>query len=282
MTVSRRFALLAATTFGIVTIAPAVAQDEVDHSRLTIGVGGGYMTSYEGSDDYIFTPVGAAQGQLHDFAFWTRGTSIFIDAIPNRDPNAWEIELGPVANVRRDRTTRIKDTRVRALGKLNTGYEVGGFAGIGKTGLITSAYDSFSARVSYLKDVSSSGHGSYVITPAIEYATPLSKTTLVGVSASADYVGKGYGRYYFDIDSAGSSASTLPTYSRAGDKAGFKSLNFNLTAGKSLSGDLRHGFAIFALGGYSKVLGRYADSPVVAIAGDRDQWMAAVGIGYTF
>ncbi len=281
MTFSRRFATLAtAALFAAAT--PALAQEEADHSRLTIGGGGAYLPSYEGSDDYVFSPAAAAQGQLHDFAFWTRGTSLFVDAIPNRDPNGWDFELGPVGNLRRDRVRQIKDPQVRALGKAKTGMEVGGFVGFGKTGVITSAYDSFSARVSYLKDVSSKGHGSYVITPAIEYATPLSKTTLVGLSVSADYVGKGYGRYYYDISAAGSAASLLPAYSRAGDKAGFKSAGANLTVGQSLSGDLRKGFVLFALGGYSKMLGRYADSPVVAIAGDKDQWIAALGIGYTF
>ncbi len=110
----------------------------------------------------------------------------------------------------------------------------------------------------------------------------MSKTTLVGVSASAEYVGKGFGRYYYDISPTASTASGLAPYGGAGAKAGFKKMSFNLTAAKSLSGDLRKGFALFALGGYSKMLGRYADSPIVAVAGDKDQWIGAVGIGYTF
>ena len=34
--------------------------------------------------------------------------------------------------------------------------------------------------------------------------------------------------------------------------------------------------------GYSRMLGRYADSPVVAIAGSKNQFLAALGVGYTF
>jgi MipA family protein len=30
------------------------------------------------------------------------------------------------------------------------------------------------------------------------------------------------------------------------------------------------------------MLGDYADSPVVSIAGSRNQWIGAVGVGYTF
>ncbi|CAN5424223.1 hypothetical protein BH10PSE12_BH10PSE12_29120 [soil metagenome] len=260
---------------------PAHAQDTENHSSLTIGAGGAYIPSYDGSDDYRFTPVVQARGKVHDFAFWMRGTSLYVDAIPNRSDEGWDVEAGPVVNVRFDRTRKIKDPAVRALGKLDTAIEVGGFVGLGKTGLITSKYDNLSARVSWTKDVNSA-HGSYVITPAIEYVTPLSPSTFVGFGASADYVGKGYGRYYFDVDAAGSAASGLPIYTGAGDDSGFKKISTHLTAGKSLSGDLRSGWAVFAVGGYSKMLGDYKRSPVVAIAGDSDQWVAAVGIGYTF
>jgi outer membrane scaffolding protein for murein synthesis (MipA/OmpV family) len=262
---------------------PAFAQDEEQHSTLTIGAGAAVVPSYEGSDNSRIVPIAQARGKMHDFAFWTRGTSLYVDAIPNIDDTGIDFELGPVVNVRLDRTSRkgIKDDAVRALGKRDAAIEVGGFVGMGKTGVFTSAYDNLSARVAVTKDVAGA-HESYVITPAIEYVTPLSTTSFVGLAVSADYVGKKYGRYYFDITPAEALASGLPAYSRAGGGTGFKKVNFNLTAGKSLSGDLRHGWAIFAVGGYSRMLGKYADSPVVSIAGSKNQWIGAVGVGYTF
>jgi outer membrane scaffolding protein for murein synthesis (MipA/OmpV family) len=261
--------------------APAHAQEADNHSSLTIGVGPAYVPSYEGSDSHRVIPLVQARGKVKDFAFFTRGTTLYIDAIPNRADESVDIEAGFAANLRLDRTSGIKDQAVRALGKLDTAIEVGGFVGIGKTGVITSDYDNLSARVSWMKDVNGA-HGSYVITPAIEYMAPLSVTTFVGFAATADYVGKGYGRYYYDIDAAGSAASGLPVYTGAGDDSGFKKVGLNLTAGKSLSGDLRKGWTIFALGGYSKLLGDYRKSPIVALAGDSNQWVGAIGIGYTF
>ncbi len=270
---------LAALALGM----PANAQEAEDHSSLTIGVGGAYVPSYEGSDDYRAIPIAQARGKVHDFAFWTRGTALYIDAIPNIDDSSLDFQLGPVANIRLDRTSRkqTKDNQVRALGKLDTAIEVGGFVGIGKTGIITSAYDNLSARVAVTKDVGGA-HKGYVITPAIEYFTPLSTTTFVGLAVSADYVSKKYGSYYYDIGAADALASSLPIYSRAGDDGGFKKIGLNFTAGKSLSGDLRRGWALFGLVGYSRQLGDYADSPVVAIAGSRNQWVGALGVGYTF
>lgn len=271
---------LAVLTFGSIT--GAEAQDD-NRSNLTVGIGAAVIPSYEGSDDYRVIPVPQLRGKVNDFAFWTRGPSLYVDAIPNRDADGLDFELGPMVNVRLDRSSRkaIKDDAVRALGKRDIGVEVGGFIGVGKTGVITSAYDNLSARVAIAKEVAG-GHESYVITPAIEYMTPLSTRSFVGLGVSAEYVGKKYGRYYYDIDAAGAAASGLPAYSRAGDGAGFKKVSANLTGGLSLSGDLRRGWALFALAGYSRLLGDYADSPVVSIAGSKNQWLGAVGVGYTF
>lgn len=276
------FARIAALMFSASVCAvalPAAAQEAENHHELTVGGGVGYVPSYEGSDDYVVIPVAAARGKVADFAFWTRGTSLYVDAIPNRSANGVDIELGPVVNVRLDRTSRIKDQQVRALGKLDTAIEVGGFVGIGQTGVFTSDYDNLSFRVSWMKDVADA-HGSYVVTPAVEYMTPLSTTSFVGIGVSAEYVGKGYGRYYYDVPAA--NAGGLPAYAGAGDDSGFKKVTLGLTGGYSLSGDLRKGWALFALGGYSRLLGDYKRSPIVSIAGDKSQWMGAVGIGYTF
>lgn len=266
-----------------VGFSPVAMAQESDRSSLTVGAGAAVIPSYEGSDDYRVVPVPQVRGKVKDFAFWTRGPGIYFDAIPNTNPDGLDFELGPVVNVRLDRSNRksIKDAAVRALGKLDVAVEVGGFVGIGKTGVITSAYDNLSARVAVTKDVAGA-HDSYVITPAIEYMTPLSETSFVGFGISAEYVGKKYGRYYYDIDADGFAASGLPVYSQAGNSSGFKKISASLAGGMSLSGDLRKGWALFGVAGYSRMLGDYADSPVVAIAGSRNQWIGALGVGYTF
>ena len=40
--------------------------------------------------------------------------------------------------------------------------------------------------------------------------------------------------------------------------------------------------SLIALGGYSRQLGDSKDTPFTAMRGDADQWMGAIGIGYTF
>ncbi|MGV3480283.1 MAG: MipA/OmpV family protein [Sphingobium sp.] len=280
-----RCASLVGVSALLLMTAPAFAQSAgqaqpppENDDTLTIGAGIGYTPSYEGSDDYVLIPAAAVRGKVSGHNFYTRGTQFYFDAIPEGPGNSLDISLGPVAAVRLNRTRRIKDPQVRALGKLDTAIEVGAFAGIAKTGVITSDYDTLSFRVAYLRDVTDT-HDSYVLTPTIEYGTPLSPTAYVGLSLSAERVGDGYARTYFDVTPAGAAASGLPVYSTDG---GWKNVSVGLLGTVSLSGDLRKGWALFAVGNYSKLLGDFKRSPIVSVAGSSNQWLGAIGIGYTF
>lgn len=261
--------------------APAFAQDSepVDDGsdNFTVGVGAVYTPSYEGSDDYVISPAAQLRGRVSGFSFYTRGTSIYLDLI-REEPNApVDVFLGPAANVRFNRTGRIEDPQVKALGELDTAIEIGGAVGVTKNGVLHD-YDFLTFRVDAIHDVTNT-HDSLIVTPAIEYATPLSRTFLVGVSTSADHVGGNFARTYFGVTPAGAAASGLAPYTLDG---GFKNVRANLLLTYSLSGDLRRGWALFALGSYSRLLGDFKRSPIVADAGDADQFILGGGIGYTF
>ena len=265
----------------VATAAPAFAQadDPLAKRTVTIGVGAGYIPSYVGSDDYIVTPVAGARGNVGGFNFLFTGTQASIDLIRQDEPHALDFQLGPVAGVNLNRTRRIKDPQVRALGKLDTAIELGGYVGLGKTGVITSDYDTLSASVSYTRDVAGA-HDSYQITPGITYGTPLSRKAYVMLNASADFVGRRFGDYYYSVSPAGALASGLPAYSAR--KAGMLGWGLTSLVNISLTGDLTGGLSLVAGGSYYRVNGRYARSPIVAIAGDRDQWYGGAGLAYTF
>lgn len=265
--------------------APASAQDtstapiEEGGDTVTIGVGAAYVPTYEGSDDHRIVPGAVIRGKLSGFNFFTRGLQLYVDAIPEGVGNTLDISFGPVVGVRLNRTGKnLKDDQVEALGRLDTAYEVGAFAGIAKTGIITSEYDTLSFRVSYIGDVGDA-HRSHVITPAIEYGTPLSTSLYVGLGASAEFVGDGYASYYYDVTPAGSAASGLPTFSAEG---GFKSWSVNSLVAISLGGDLRRGLSLFAVGNYTRLQDDFRHSPIVSVAGSPNQWVGAIGLGYTF
>ena len=146
---------------------PSPPPPSVGGDSFTIGLGAGIVPSYEGSDDYRIIPGGVVRGKVSGFNFYTRGLQFYLDLVPEAEDETLDLSLGPVVGLRLNRTSSIKDVRVRALGELDEAYEVGGFAGIGKTGVITSAFDNLSFRVAYLKDVGGA-HEIHVITPSIE------------------------------------------------------------------------------------------------------------------
>jgi len=269
-------ALLAAT--------PAMAQDAADplpdpndrSDTVTVGLGAGYVPDYEGSDDYRIIPAAAVRGRVGGISFFTRATYLYVDLI-GRGDGPVELDVGPIAGVRLNRTGKIKDDFVDDLPELDTAVEVGGFLGATYHGL-TNPYDSLSFRVDVVKDVGGA-HKSTLVTPTIDFGTPLSRSFYVGVSASAEWAGGGYADYYYSIDAADALASGLPAYDADG---GFKSWRLGLLGNYALSGDLTNGWSVFALGSYSKLAGDFKDSPIVDLRGSASQWLGAVGLAYTF
>ena len=192
-------------------VSPALAQSEPplpdpnDRSdNLTIGLGAAILPDYEGSNDYRIIPAGAIRGRVGGIAFATRATYLYVDLVP-RGAGKMELDAGPIVGVRLNRTGKIKDDLVALLPDRKAAIEVGGFVGATAHGL-TNPYDSLSVRVDVVKDVGN-GHGSTVISPSLDFATPLSRTFYVSASLSADFVGDGYADSYFSV-TPGESAAT--------------------------------------------------------------------------
>lgn len=265
----------------VIATSTHAEEGEWPRDYLTLGVGVGTVPRYSGSDENMIIPALAIRGRVHGFAFVSRGTNFSVDLARERAGNDIDLKLGPLVNLRTERSARAHDVQVDALGKRPRTLEAGGFAGIAKRGVLTSKHDQIGFRVSYVHDVLGK-HGSYVVVPSIDYGTPLSRTTYLGTQVSMSYVGKGYGRQYYDVDAAGSAASGLAVYAGAGRKAGFAKMGVTLAAAKSLSGDLRKGWTVVLAGQYGRMLGRYARSPIVADAGSEDQWLGGLGLAYTF
>jgi outer membrane protein len=280
------------TAFALALVAsPAIAQETptppdagattaVGGDSVTIGGGGVYLNDYEGSDHYVWRIAPGAIGTIGGFSFTLAGNRASVDLIPNKPGPTWDIQAGPigVVNFNRSSLKSIDDPRVRALGKRSTAIEVGGFVGIGKTGVVTSEYDRLSVSVSYRKGISGA-HRAGIWTPTINYFTPLSTKAAIGVFASADYAERGYGRAYFDVDAAQSLASGLPVFTT---RKGWKDYSVGALGTIALTGDLLHGFKIVGGGTYTRMLNDFARSPLVSVAGSRNQWIGVIGLAYTF
>jgi outer membrane scaffolding protein for murein synthesis (MipA/OmpV family) len=269
-----------------ILLPPARPQDDEPGrkwSRDYLALAAGVVTapSYNGSDERVILPGFYLRGRLSGFSFSTRGTNLQVDLIRQRRGQRIDWKFGPLINLRGDRTGRIKDPQVEALGEKKLAVELGVSAGVTYSGLITSKYDQLGARIVVLKDISGR-HGSWVASPTIEYGTPISKRAYIGMSASVNIYGKGFGHYYYDIDPVGSAASGLPVYTGAGRKATAGKYTVGVAGAYSLSGDLRKGFVLIGGVQYGRMASRFAASPIVAEAGAKDQWIGGAGVAYQF
>ncbi|MGR6329534.1 MipA/OmpV family protein [Sphingomonas sp. XXL09] len=261
-------------------VTQPAADIDLDRDTVTAGVVAVYLPDYEGSNHYRWTGAPAAIGSVKGFAFTLAGNRVSVDLIPNPPGPKWDIQAGPIALVNFNRTTlsQIDDPRIRALGKLDTAIELGGYVGIGKTGVITSPYDKLSVSVSYRHDVSGV-HDAGIWQPTVNYFTPLSLKAAVGLFASAERAERGYAQTYFGITPAQSVASGFTTYSPRG---GWKNWGVGALGTYSLTGNLLHGVKLVAGGTYRRMLNDFGNSPVTRIAGSKNQWLGAVGLAYTF
>ena len=269
-------ALLAGASPAFAQGAEAPLPDpEVGGNSFTIGAGVATNPDYEGSDDYRFIPAAFIRGKVGNVSFTTRGLALYVDFFSS--DSAVDLDLGPIVALRLNRTGKIKDDFVDALPERDAAIEVGAFAGVSFKGL-TNPYDSLGLRVDVVHDVAGA-HGSTIWSPNVDFSTPLSQTFFVAANAGLDFVGNGYADYYYSIPLADSIASGLPVYDADG---GMKSWKLGLLLNQSLSGDLRRGWSIFGLANYSRLVGDFKDSPIVEDRGSASQWLAAVGLAYTF
>jgi len=262
--------------------APLAAQPRLptaseDRNNLTFGLGAAITPSYSGSNDYQLNPGGIIRGKVANFNFSLQGPRLIVDAIRDDDRRI-DLQAGPVIGLNLNRVNRIQDDRVKALGDFDLAVEVGGYAGVSWNGVLTSRFDRLSVSLAYQEDVSGV-HRSHIWRPQASYGTPLDRASFVLLSVDATIVGSGFARTYFGVTPDGAAASGLATYDLDG---GVQDVGVNLVGIRSLSGDIRRGWAAFAIGGYSRLLGDFADSPLVADAGSADQFFGALGLAYTF
>ena len=265
--------------------APAIAQDTpapsepsvYDGDWLSVGVGVGYAPSYDGSDDYVLCPLPAVQGRLGGIGIAPRGSGLALDFIPDSDKKVG-FSFGPAIGLRTDRNSQVKDKVVRSMGKLDKAVEVGPSLGV-TVSRVFNPYDSLSFSTDITWDVAGAYKG-MVVSPSVSYFTPLSRGAAVGLNLNTEYAGNKFADYYYSVSPAQSAASGLSPYKA---RKGFTKAGATLIGVIDLDGNLLNGgFAVVVGGGYSRMLGDAKNSPITSQRGNPNQWMGAMGIGYTF
>jgi outer membrane protein len=269
-------ALLAASSPALAQSDAALPDPNDQSDTFTIALGGAYSPDYEGSDDGKFYPFAAIRGRVSGISFNTRGTYLYVDLV-KRPSAGIDFDAGPIIGVRRERVKKVEDDFVRLFGKRKTAIEVGGFVGVSLHGL-TNPYDTLSLHVDVVHDVSNA-HESTVVTPAIDFGTPLSRHTYVGLSLSADFVSNRYADYYYRT---GAVIFDGDPYAAHNPDGGMKNWRIGALVNQSITGDLTGGLSLFGGVNYSRLTGDIADSPIVNDRGSKSQWQAAAGLAYTW
>ena len=287
--------LTAVTSFAALAFATqAAAQDDVADvpidpnetvfagDYISIGAGAALSPSYTGSDDYVFNVLPIVQGSLGGIDVSPRAGGITVDFIQD-SPEGPGIDLGFAARIRGNRSGQIEDEVVEQYGELDTAYEVGPSAGISFPGVLN-PYDSLSLKTDVLFDIGGA-HGGMTVSPSVTYFTPLSRSMAASFSLGTEWADEDFHDYYFRVDPlnfvAAPDVDPLPAFDP--DGGGFTTAGANLLLAFDLDRDLTNGgLGLILIGGYSRVLGDAADTPFTSIRGSRDQFLGAVGIGYTF
>ncbi|PNU02418.1 MipA/OmpV family protein [Novosphingobium guangzhouense] len=253
-------------------------ENVLDGDYLTVGVGGVYVPSYRGSDDYVLSPVPLVKGHFKGVDINPRVAGVALDFIPDSRNSGLGFSLGPVATVSFNRNRRIKDDVVRAAGKLDPAIEVGVTAGVTKYKVLHD-FDSLTLSSDVKWDVNGA-HKGMTWSPAISYTTPLSPALITVVAVSARHVDDDFARYYYSVNPAQSTASGLPRFDA---KGGWDSVNTSLLMAYDLSGDVRDGgLSVFGVANYSRMLNDGKRTPFTALRGDANQWVVGAGVAYTF
>lgn len=242
--------------------------------QFTVGFGLGAAPDYEGSDDYRLQPGGVVQGRISGIEFQMRGLNLYTDLIADQPRSKVRFIFGPVVQLRPERNDEIDDPRVAQLGKRKTAIEVGANAGVSIRGVLIPPA-SLSMEIAYLRDVAGA-HDSFTLTPSVALSSPLSQRSFARLAITADYVGKGYARTYFDV----APGNALAPYATNG--GGWKSASATLLYTHDLGGNPRSGVGLFTLTSYKRMLGKFAGSPVVRDAGSANQALVVGGLLYAF
>jgi outer membrane scaffolding protein for murein synthesis (MipA/OmpV family) len=252
-----------------------------DETWVTIGLGAGLVPSYAGSDDYVAFPLPLIVGRVGGVGIRPNGPGLTFDVLspkPKLGPRKTRLAFGPAFRIRNDRNIQIEDNVVEAAGELDMALEVGLNAAVSFPGVLK-PLDSLTIGAQVRWDVLGA-HDGMVIEPQINYATPLGKAFVLQVQAGMEFVDDSFADYYFSVTPPQRLASGLPAFTANGglNRVGTLAiLNYDLS-GNALDG----GWSVYGVGGYSRLTGDAADTPFTSVRGSANQFIAGLGVGYTF
>ncbi len=232
-----------------------------------VGVGFGTAPDYEGSDDQTYGVLPAGQLTFGKRNVRLIGTTFTANLVDHEF-----LRLGPSLNYRFGREN-VDDEVVDRLTDVDGSVEPGAFAGIELLNDANPRYR-FSASVEFLQDVSG-GHEGWLTQVSARYWRPLSKPLDFGIAAGLTFAGEDYMSAFFSVDARDAAASGLDRFDA---EAGIKDLTVTPMFVFHFSKQWHLGFGFR----YKLLLGDAADRPVVDVRGSKNQFLAGLGLIYSW
>jgi outer membrane protein len=229
---------------------------------ITLGAEGRLLPTFPGSDNYMFRPVPLIDlrraGTERKFTSSRDGASLGLVDTGN-------FRFGPTAKVQFSRRER-DDNALRGLGNVDYAIEVGAFAEYWLMQWLRTRVD---VRQGFL------GHHGVVADFSADAVFPVTRQLTLSAGPRLTAVTAKANDPYYSIDAAQSLASGLPIYSASG---GLQSYGF----GGLARYEWTPRWATHAFVEYSRLTDSAADSPLVTLRGNPNQFQFGLGAAYSF
>ena len=240
---------------------------ELEEGINIFGLGIGSLPDYQGSDDSYttFGPYGRYYFSGYKYAELT-GSELIINA-----KDSTSLHYGPLIRYRFGRDSDIDDTVVKNMRQIDDTVELGAFI---KKSIQLS--DDPRHRFNIIGDaaVDAGGkHDGFLASARVSYFKPVSQGLIGHIGAGTTYVSDKYMNTYYGVDSVDANLTGLPVFNA---KSGIH--DYRVTFG--LVQHLSPQWSIGVGGRYQHLAGDAADSPVVNLRGDKNQWVYGVGLGF--
>jgi MipA family protein len=263
-----RCALIAVSLLSSQAVLAQETQNSADARTNYLILGAVSIPEFEGAADQTTKPLIAVSMRWgYRYIAWD-GTNGRFNAL-----NHEAFEFGPIVNVSFGRDDKIEPLRVRKLGEIDDAFEAGLFTAYSFANVIKDG-DVVRLSAQLLRDVSST-HDGTIGELAASYRLRVNSRLAITTTGSVGIANDDYADTYFSVSAASARITGLPVSKVEG---GTKDASVSVSANY----DLTQRWSIFGLVKASRLIGDFADSPIVDLEGDKNQLLVGVGIGWRF
>jgi outer membrane protein len=236
--------------------------------RNYVAAGAAMLPDYAGSDDYRVIPFGAARFELAGVSFRTQGPGLAASLYEN---GPWELGAYVRWSGGRD---DVEDEIVDRMRDVDSSLIAGGYARVTLAENVLADRDRFGLGVDLGVDALGNFDG-LAWSASADYGVMVSRGVFAALSASVSGFSDDYADTLFSVDAVDAAATGLSLYTAEGGVR-----DVGLTAILDVS--VTRAWSVTGVAGYSRLVGDYADSPIVTERGSEDQFFLGLALGRRF